>query len=178
MPARMLLVCVAIAASALGQTAGDLAAKYPSVSAYKVRPGILMTATYAEDGQVCEMVLQRRYMPDQTDADSTIPAKQEERLIEELVPEDARGPATSKWLTNSSVGGGVMHTEKDFENVLVKIDGTYSCTEGKSGSKPDCGHGGTSVITIRWKKRACAVSDPKTGDLRLTIPSVVTKPSR
>ena len=51
-----------------GQSSNDLSARYAAVSAYQVRPGILMTAKYAEDGQVCEMVLQRVYTPDQTDA--------------------------------------------------------------------------------------------------------------
>jgi hypothetical protein len=51
-----------------GQSSNDLSARYAAVSAYQVRPGILMTAKYAEDGQAYEMVLQRVYTPDQTDA--------------------------------------------------------------------------------------------------------------
>src|SRR5690348_11764587 len=99
-----------------GQTASDLSLKYPAISAYKVRPGILMTAKYAEDGQVCEMILQRRYMPDQTDADSTISPKVEKKLIDELAPGAERGPE-SKWLGQDSfVAGGVTHIEKDFQN--------------------------------------------------------------
>lgn len=142
---RPLLVCL-IAVSAWGQTADDLAIKYHSISAYEVRPGLLMTAKYAEDGQVCEMVLQRRYAEDQTDADSTIPRKLEEQLIDELVPE--KGPATSRWLRNSFVAGGVTHTERDFANVLVVIDGTVS--------------EGDKVVTIRWKGRTCAAPKPTT----------------
>jgi hypothetical protein len=46
----------------------DLSARYALSLPYQVRPGILMTAKYAEDGQVCETVLQRVYTPDQTDA--------------------------------------------------------------------------------------------------------------
>ena len=140
---RPLLVCL-VAVSAWGQTAGDLAAKYRSVSAYEVRPGVLMTAKYAEDGQVCEIALQRRYSPDQSDADSTIPPKLEAELIDELAPEAERGPATSRWLRNSFVAGGVTHTERDFANVLVVIDGTVS--------------EGIKTVMIHWKKRTCASS--------------------
>jgi len=50
-----------LTASVAGQTSDNLVAKYPAISAYEVRPGILMTAKYAGDGQVCEMVLERRY---------------------------------------------------------------------------------------------------------------------
>src|SRR5262249_46747483 len=93
--AVFLMVLASVLAS--GQTSEDLAAKYQVVAAYQVRPGILMTANYAEDGQVCEMVLERRYTPDQTDADSTIPGKLEDQLIDELAPAAERGSATSRW---------------------------------------------------------------------------------
>jgi hypothetical protein len=85
--------------------------------------------------------LQRHYSPDQTDADSTIPSKLEDQLIDELVPAAERGPATSHWLGNSYVAGGVTHTERDFQSVLIEIDGTVS--------------GGDKVVMIHWKKRPC-----------------------
>jgi hypothetical protein len=85
------------------RTSDNLSTKYPVVSAYGVRPGILMTAKDAENGQVCEMVMQRCYSPDQTNADSTIPNKLEDQLIDELVPAVERGPATSRWLNSSFV---------------------------------------------------------------------------
>jgi hypothetical protein len=135
-----LMVLIAVLAS--GQTSDNLAAKYPAISAYEVRPGILMTAKYAGEGQVCEMVLERRYSPDQTDADSIIPGKLEDQLIDELVPTAERGSATSRWLNNSFVAGGVTHRERDFEKVLIEIDGTVSA--------------GDKIVVIRWKKRTCA----------------------
>jgi hypothetical protein len=146
-------------ASVCGQTVSDLSAKYPAVSAYEVRPGVLMTAKYAVNGQVCEMLLQRHYSPNQPDADTTIPAKLERELIDELAPEAERGPTTSTWLRNSFTAGGVSHIERDFVNVLVVIDGTYWCTDDSDG-KANCGHGGTKVITIRWKNRTCASGKP------------------
>jgi hypothetical protein len=141
---------VLAAVFANGQTSDNLAAKYPVIPAYKVRPGILMTAKYAGDGQVCEMVLERRYTPDQTDADSTIPGKVEDQLIDELAPTVERGPATSRWLKNSYVAGGVTHTERDFENVLIEIDGTASA--------------GDKVVVIHWKKRTCADAKANAAD--------------
>src|SRR5215471_1931155 len=126
-----LWLLLSIAAS--GQTATDMSAKYPALSAYEVRPGILMTANYADDGQVCEITLQRYYSPNQKDADSTIPAKLEDQLIDELAPEAERGPASNRMKWNGFTAGGVSHAERDFANVLVVIDGTYSCSEEGGG---------------------------------------------
>lgn len=139
-----------LTASVAGQTSDNLAAKYPAISAYEVRPGILMTAKYAGDGQVCEMVLERRYTPDQTDADSTIPGKVEDQLTDELAPTVERGTATSRWLKNSYVAGGVTHTERDFENVLIEIDGTVSA--------------GDKIVVIHWKKRTCVDTKANAAD--------------
>jgi uncharacterized protein (DUF433 family) len=152
------LSLVALAAvSAIGQTSDNLAAKYPTVSAFQVRPGILMTAKYAEDGQVCQLVLERRYTPDQSDAESSIPGKVEDQLLDELVPTVERGPATSRWLGNSYVAGGVTHTERDFENVLIEIDGTVL-----SGDK---------ILVIHWKKRTCATTKVKSRDSARVSPA-------
>jgi len=65
---RMLAAIILTALFFNGQSSDDLSARYAAVSANQVRPGILMTAKYAEDVQVGEMMLQRVYTPDQTDA--------------------------------------------------------------------------------------------------------------
>lgn len=155
-----LCVAVMMAVSAWGQTSGDLSAKYSALNAYEVRPGILMTAKYAENGQACEMVLETRHYhaPGQSDVGSYIPLNMENQLIDELAPPTERGPATSKWLRNSFMAGGVSYMERDFENVLVIIHGTYSCDQEQSNGRVSCPNGGTQVIEIRWKTRTCASS--------------------
>jgi hypothetical protein len=47
--------------------------------------------------------------------------------------------------------GGVTHTERDFQSVLIEIDGTVS--------------GGDKIVMIHWKKRTCAVPKTNTADL-------------
>lgn len=186
-------LCLMLTAFAFGQTPGELAAKYPVVSAYEVRPGILMTARYAADGQVCQMVLETRHYhrADEIDLGSTIPTKLEDRLIDELVPENERGkPTKSRWL-NGDVGGGVTYTKRDFENVSIEVHGSYSCREKKSSKgQLSCDTGGDEVVVIHWKKRTCATPkandtakdsdtiDPATGNLHLTIPLVATTKPR
>jgi hypothetical protein len=123
-------------ACASAQTAADLSSKYPVVRAYEVRPGILM-------------ILEKRHQtPDKTDLGSTIPGRVVDQLIEELVPPDRRGQPANRWLNKEShIGGGVADTERDFENVSIRIIGSISnsCDSGNE------------VVIIHWKKRTCAV---------------------
>jgi hypothetical protein len=168
----VILVFLSSRIPALGQSAADLAAKYPSLSAYEVRPGILMTAKYTEDGQVCEMVLEARHYqtPQNIDFGSVIPAKLEDRLIDELVPTSERGEPKHRWSNkepkdawvdpDSFIAGGRSYTKRSYENVTVEEHGYYACHENPY-SKPkgnlDCSEGGDEVVVIRWTKRSCTV---------------------
>jgi hypothetical protein len=165
---------------ALGESSPTLGAKYPSVSAYEVRPGILMTAKYTEDGQVCEMVLETRHYqtPQNIDFGSVIPAKLEDRLIDELVPTSERGEPKHRWSNkepkdawvdpDSFIAGGRSYTKRSYENVTVEEHGYYACHENpysKPKGKLDCSEGGDEVVVIRWTKRRCTVGKSN-GSLR------------
>lgn len=63
--AKMCILLLTLVPSAWAQTSSDLSAKYPQVSAYWVRPDVLMTAKFAADGEVCEMTLLK---PEKTDS--------------------------------------------------------------------------------------------------------------
>lgn len=136
-------------AAAHGQTAADISNKYPVVNAYEVRPGILMTAKYAEDGQVCEMTLEKRHKtPDKTDFGSTIPREVIKQLIDELAPASERGRPAKRYLrgeSESTISGNIEITESEYENISIQILGSLSPTEF-----------GDVVAAIRWKKRTCA----------------------
>jgi hypothetical protein len=56
----VIFLALCIAATALGQTSADLTSKYRQVISYEVRPGVLVTPKYTAEGQVCEMVIERR----------------------------------------------------------------------------------------------------------------------
>jgi hypothetical protein len=145
---KLSLILVALTVAASGQTATDLAGKYHPVSAYELRPGILMTAKYAADGQICEAVIETRHYhpPNGIDLGSTIAESTEHELIDELVPPANRGKETSRWLKNSYLQGGILHLEHDYENVLITTDGSENS--------------GDEIVTIRWKKRTCADMKP------------------
>ena len=148
------VLMLGMGAHLFGQTAFDLSAKYRALSAYEVRPGVLMTAKYARNGQACEITLQRYHSENQPDGDDTIAPKLEEELINELAPESERGPEIKGLRWRGFLAGGQSHIERDFVNVLVVEDGTYSCEEGADG-KLNCSKGGTKMITIHWKSRTC-----------------------
>jgi hypothetical protein len=163
---RPLLGCL-IAASAWGQTASELAAKYPPVSAYEIRPGVLLTARYSGDGQVCEMVLEARHYrsPEKVDLNSDIAPKLQKQLVDELVPASEKGEPKGRWLDRDSyMAGGVSYTKHSYENVTIEEHGHYSCKDtavdqekaaSQAPSSMSC-DGGNEVVVIRWTKRVCA----------------------
>lgn len=147
---KISLFSLALAISATSQTASDFAAKYHPVSAYELRPGILMTAKYADDGQICEAIIETRHYhpPTGIDLRSTIAESTKRELIDELAPPTIRGKQTSRWLKHSYLQGGILHLERDYENVLIVTDGDQNS--------------GDEILAIRWKKRTCPESKPIT----------------
>ena len=61
---QLLLVALGVvvfSVSAFGQTSTDLQRKYGTpTNVFEVRPGVLMTVKYGNDGQASEMVIERR----------------------------------------------------------------------------------------------------------------------
>jgi len=143
--AKICILLLTLVAAALGQTSADLSAKYPHVTAYKVRPDVLMTARFAADGQVCEMTLEKRQ---KTDAGivfgDTFSEQEVQSLVDDLVPEGGRGRNLTKAL-NGTVDGSFMTTEYTYENVLVRVYGL---------TRPS-GAAGDRVIIVTWPKRSC-----------------------
>jgi hypothetical protein len=128
------------------QTTADLEKRYGSpVKEYEVRPGILMTATYSDDGQVCKMYVERRHFSE-TGFDQRLYLPQETitELIDELVPISLRGGKT-KGDGFSRITGQLSDQIYDYENVSIKV---------LTGSASDDCNGGVTLI-IKWKNRAC-----------------------
>ena len=179
------LTILTVAVAAWGQTAADLAAKYPSVSAYEVRPGILMTAKYAADGQICEMVLEPRHYQsgNNVDLETVLPAEQERQVLDELVPASERGEPKNRWSKRepkdswldpaSYMAGGVSYFKRSYENVSIEQHGYYRCHDNpnakKTNGKLDCGEGGDEVVVVRWTKRSCTVG--KSNGMGQTVPA-------
>jgi hypothetical protein len=151
MSARVYLIKSSLIILILGvpvftQTAADLEKKYGSpVKEYEVRPGILMTATYSDDGQVCKMYVERRHFSETSfDQRLSLPQEMIIELIEELVPTELRGGKT-EGDGFSRITGQLSDRIHDYQNV--------STTVLASAASGDC-NGGAALI-IKWKNRAC-----------------------
>jgi hypothetical protein len=147
-PSLILLLLCAVGAA--GQTEDQLGARLKKVTAFEIRPGIDVFPSFAADGSVCRMVIEKRQYinPRNADFDITIPSAVANQVVDELVPPTERGKP-SKYLSNESfVAGGASFIKQDYENVSVGMYG--SSVEGKAN--------GASVIVITWPKRTCSSS--------------------
>ena len=128
------------------QTSPDLEKKYGSpVKEYEVRPGILMTAMYSDDGQVCKMYVERRHFSE-SGFDQRLYLSPEViiDLIDELVPTELRG-AKTKGGGFSRITGSLSDQTYYYENVSITVLA--------SSASDDC-NGGAALI-IQWKNRHC-----------------------
>jgi hypothetical protein len=120
--AGMLLALLSV--PALGQNSADFEAKYgPPIKAFEVRPGVLMTARYAADGRVCEMVLERQNTPGPSvKLTSILEERLVEELIDELVPVAERGER-SRFYGLTLLSGRSGQTNYSYEKVTIALVG-------------------------------------------------------
>jgi hypothetical protein len=126
-------------------------AKYKAVEAYEVRPGILMFPTYSEDGEVCEIVLERRhYSPEMIRLDSNLSREDVDAIVDELAPASERGPKSGNTLGDLMLVDGLgMTTLEQFENVTVKIESAVVAKSKKATTVDEV------AAVIIWKHRQC-----------------------
>ena len=127
--------------------------KYKSVEAYEIRPGILMMPRYAEDGQVCEIGLERRhYAPEMIRLDSSMSRKDIDEIVDELAPVAEMGPKTKVLggLDSTTIVGPGMTTSVDYESISVLIDSRVTSSRKRSFGVEE-----NISATIRWKNRKC-----------------------
>ncbi len=145
------------------QTSNELAAKYKKLAVYEVRPGIMMTASFGDNSQVCEMVLQKNRYPSENRVDLITRQPKFSELVDELAPPVERGAVVREGLPGI-VSGNVFQTKRNYENVSIEEVGGFSnpCFLG------------TAVIIIRWKNRGCVF--PKRAEPRNEASSRSTVP--
>jgi hypothetical protein len=126
-------------------------AKYKTIEAYEVRPGILMMPGYSADGKVCEIGLEDlHYSPGLVRLESNLSGTVIHQIFDELVPGDERGPK-SKGFDGLITGSGHDMTEiTDFERVSLQIYREVISKTKKGGLT--VGH---PIAVIQWKNREC-----------------------
>jgi hypothetical protein len=144
------LACTVIVFFAM-RSQSDKFPRYKAVEAYEIRPGILMMPSYAADGQVCEIGLERHhYSPEMIHLDSGLSRKEIDEIVDELAPERERGPKEGGLLGDLiSINGGSVTTSLTYENISVEIYSTLLPTK-----KLQIAEEGVAA-TIKWKNRKC-----------------------
>jgi hypothetical protein len=140
------LVILTVAVSGFAQTNADLEKRYGSpINEYEVRPGIVMTPTYSDDGRVCKMYVERRHFSE-TGFDLRLHLPQETifELMDELAPAALRGGKTNGD-GFSRITGQLSDQIYDYDNVSITV---------LAGAASGDGNGGAAII-IRWKNRTC-----------------------
>ncbi len=143
----LFVLVIGLALSSYAQSAADLKARYPVVTSYEVRPGILATPRYTVDGQVCEMSIQREhFVRGGVYLISYMSDKLIREIVDELVPVSERGePFDGHDWDGPVIGTGqaedVIH---DYRNVNITVH--QSAFDPRL--KP-------LVVVVSWKNRKC-----------------------
>ena len=130
------------AACGFPQTSQELRQRYGPANSehYTVRPGIILVATYTDNGEPCEMRIEPKKAPGVSSSD-TMDSEVVTEIIDELVPVDRRGTFVAGYDVN---GGCTGYKSAEYE--LVRISLTTRCqAQG----------GGTYSASILWKAANC-----------------------
>jgi hypothetical protein len=128
--------------------------KYKPIEAYEIRPGVLAMPRYAQDGQLCEVgVEKRRYSPELIRIDDDFSQKEIDQIVDELVPVSERGQRLKGLLGGMmTMMGNSYSNAAVYENVTVL---SYGGISGEGKRKNDLKNTGDVAFTIQWTKRKC-----------------------
>jgi hypothetical protein len=113
------LLFLVIATAGVAQTATDLTIRYgdPDAEQFVVRPGIMVTARYAEDRTACEMLIEPKHSiqrPD--DKEEAMATDAVTEIIDELVPESERGILLNRMIEDM---GAAEYQVAENQNVTI-----------------------------------------------------------
>ncbi len=138
----VLLLCVPI----LAQTSTELRQKYgaPTSEIFVVRPNVVVTLTYAKNGEPCELLIEPQRPATPIKSSTTrLTLSVLNKIIDELVPSDERGKplmagfVNMRCLPNDDCWG----TSSTYEKVSI-----YYNSSGKDEYR---------YATIQWRGKAC-----------------------
>ncbi len=130
-----------------GQTEAQLGARFKKLTVFEVRPGIVASSTFSDDGNVCRLTIEkmRSLDPGNSDLGHMIPSAEVNPLVDEVVPPSERGKASKYLNAESWIAGGGAFIKQDYENVSVGVYGTASADQPN----------GAALIVITWRNRTC-----------------------
>lgn len=127
---------------------GQRFAKYKAVKAYETGSGILVLPRYSNDGQLCEVTLEKQHYSGGTvDLGSALSHDKVIEVVNLIAPASERGKSTMPFGTEylSKYDGNSFTTFANYEAVSIEI-------YGRSSPPFDAGD---VAATIRWNKLVC-----------------------
>lgn len=130
------------------RTTHQFPASYPRVESYEIRPGVLAMPKYADDGELCQVSIEKLHVQ-QSSVELGAPTMSREivlKIVDELAPPSERGRAISQiggFDYIDVINGTVDIAAANYENVSVQIYGSTSV------------HGDVAVV-LHWKRKNCA----------------------
>jgi len=141
----VLVLVLGLAATIQAQTSADLGAKYRQTISYELRSGVVMTPRYAPDGQVCEMVVEKRAQNEMGIVFGfSFSDKERQEVVDQVISPHERGKDDTDRL-NTTIDGGFITSDYTYDNVQIRVQGVT-----RPNPNP------ALVITITWRKRNCA----------------------
>lgn len=146
--ASLLLTVIALQGFFPGKTAVTLHDRYgrPISETFLVRPGITVSATYGQSGDVCELLVSPQkpssLIKSANDPSSTINFERMTEIIDELVPLNERGKAVGTGTLNLRClrADDCAGSESSWERLLIYRN---------------AGGGGEHYATIQWQRDEC-----------------------
>ncbi|HEV2182519.1 MAG TPA: hypothetical protein VGR39_02455 [Candidatus Acidoferrales bacterium] len=144
LPLGMILLVFALLTQFPGRNSKTLRERYgaPIAETFLVRPGVVVTASYGESGQTCEMVISPKVPGLIKTRNSTIDEKLIEKIADELVPASERGKP------------GI----NEFDDITcLPEDDCQGATENWKDVRiyRNSGQRGVAYATIQWNRAEC-----------------------
>ena len=137
-------LCLPVAA----QTSSELHRQYqltPIVESFEVRPEVIATVFYGEDGQAVEVLIRPRLFYANDASGKEMPYKVFEELLDEFAPAARRGKLCKEIDT---VSGRNHYVHQTYENVSI-----YSVIHNKGADNATA-----STVQIRWERIYCPMA--------------------
>lgn len=154
MPKLPCLACLATLLLMVAKPQTEMFSKYKSIEAYEIRPGVFAMPRYAEDGQLCELGVEKRsYSHGTIRIGESFSHQEIDQIADEFAPLTERG-AKLKGIA----GGGMTLSGQTYSNDAVYENVTISSYGGISHDtdrKPGLTSTGEVAFTIQWTKRTC-----------------------
>ena len=153
---NFLLIGMAVALFIAGTSQSERFSKYKVLEVYEVRPDVLAMPRYSENGNLCEIDLQRhKFSSEEIALDSLLSQDEIEEVADDLLPASERGRRLSD-LSHTSWEGQTAVTYEEFENISIEIYSSLIIKSEDLPLKPGANIDVSDrVATIQWKQRKC-----------------------